>query len=122
VEGQHDDLEGRLVDGAQQHLVRGIARAGLGDGEVAQLALLLLAQQGGDELGDGVVVLRGRQAVQVEDVDVVGAEAAQRGSRLATMASADLGAPAAVTWILVEMTTLSRGRPLMASPTISSVP
>ena len=80
VEGQHHHLEGRLV--AQrplQHLVRRIARAGLGDGEVAQLALLLLAQQGRHELGDGVVVLRRRQPVQVEQVDVVGAEPAQRG-------------------------------------------
>ena len=59
--------------------VRRIARAGLGYGEVAQLALLLLAQQGRHELGDRVVVLRRRQPVQVEEINVVGAEPAQRG-------------------------------------------
>jgi hypothetical protein len=44
-----------------QHLMRGVARAGFRHGQVAQLALLLLAQQGRYELGDDVVVLRRRQ-------------------------------------------------------------
>ncbi len=79
VEGQHEHLPDRLLHGALQHDVLGIARGGLGDGEMAQLALLLLAQEGGDDLRHGPVVELGPQPVQVEDVDMVGVESAQRG-------------------------------------------
>src|SRR6185503_16798098 len=78
AEAQHEHFPDALLHRASEHGVLGVARAGLGHREVAELALLLLAQQPRHDLRHGLVVGRRPQPVQVEDVDVVGVELAQR--------------------------------------------
>jgi hypothetical protein len=58
--------------------VLGIVRCRLGDGKVTELALGLLLQQGRRDDGVRVLVGAGRHPVQLIDVDVVGAELAER--------------------------------------------
>ena len=67
-----------LLGGALQHAVLGILGRGLGDAEMAELAPRLLFQQcRRDYLACLLVCLR-HYTVQLEDIDIVGAEAAQR--------------------------------------------
>ena len=65
------------ADGALQHRVPAIARPGLGDAEMPQLALLVPSHSAGKRYR-AMVVGRRRNAVQLEDIDIVGAELAQR--------------------------------------------
>ena len=67
-----------VAAGARDHLVIGVARRGLGDAEVAQLPLLLFAQQGRRDDVERVVVAGRRHPVQLVDVDVVGGELLER--------------------------------------------
>src|SRR5207302_1662284 len=71
--GRVDDAAGAaLVDQKTERV--GAARRGLGDAEPAELALLPFAQQGRRQRLERVVVGARRDAVQLIDVDVVGAE------------------------------------------------
>jgi len=63
-----------VARGMPGHLVLGVARRGLGDAEMAEFALLLLAQQHRRDDLERVVVAAGRHPVQLVDVDVIGAE------------------------------------------------
>ena len=74
VKGDHRDVPHAVAAGALDHSVLGIAGRGLGDAEMAELALLLLAQQRRRERLDRMVVGARGDAVQLVDVDVIGAE------------------------------------------------
>ncbi len=78
VERQHHDLPAIVPYRPLQHLVRRIIRRGFGDTEVADLALGLLVQQRRHELLHGVVVGCGRHAVELEQIDMIGTQGAQR--------------------------------------------
>ena len=77
VKADHDDLPDTVGDRACDHPVLGIVRCGLGDAEMAELALFLLPQQHRHQDVAGVVVGGGRHTMQLVDVDVVGIELAQ---------------------------------------------
>ena len=74
--------------GALQHLVLGVVGGGLGDAEMAELPLRLLLQEGGCDHLARLLISLGCHTVQLEDVDVVGTEPAQRAWRLVTARAA----------------------------------
>ena len=78
VEPEHDDVPQAVLDRALQHLVLGVAGAGLGDAEMADLALGLFPQQRRRDLVAGPVVSLRRNAVQLENVDAIDAEQPER--------------------------------------------
>ena len=63
---------------ARQHAVRG-RRRGFGDADMAQPAGVAFPQQRGQDDIAAARVVRGRHAVQLEDIDVIGAQPPQRG-------------------------------------------
>ncbi len=84
VKGDHRDIPHAVAAGALRHRVLGVAGRGLGDAEMAELALLLLAQQRRREHMERMVVSARGDAVQLVDIDVIGAELpamSGRGSR-----------------------------------------
>src|SRR5271165_212667 len=78
VKPDHRDVPRAVGNGKLQHLVLGVVRCRLGDGEVTELALGLLLQQGRRDDAARVLVGAGCDTVQLIDVDDVGGELAQR--------------------------------------------
>ena len=88
VKADHDDIPDAVGDGAFQHLMLEIAAPVFGDADEADFPFVAQVLHKGRNLAQVIVVLRGAQAVQVIDIDIVGAEAAQA----VVQASAQLGA------------------------------
>ena len=78
VEREHHHLPAVVLHRALQHQMLGVVGRGLGDAEVAKLALGLLALQRRHQLLHRVVVGGGRHAVELEQVHIVGAQRTQR--------------------------------------------
>ena len=78
VERHHRDVPDPVGDGAQQHLVFEIVGRGLGDAEEAELSPFLLLQQRRCDHVAHIVVAGGRHGVELEHIDAVDAEFAQR--------------------------------------------
>ena len=75
---QHHHVPAVVPHSALRHALVAVVHRVLGDAEEAELALVALAQQRGHDLLDCMIVVAGRQAVDVEHVDAVDAEGAQR--------------------------------------------
>ena len=79
IEADHRHVELTVVSSAGQHRVCRVVSEALGDAEEADLAGGARALQSRQQRLDTVVVLRGQNAVQVEHIDAVGAQAPQAG-------------------------------------------
>ena len=79
VESEHHRVPMIVLDGAAEHLRAMVAARPLGEAEEADFTLLLFAPDRRQNGLDGVVVVSGLDPVELEDVDMVGAQQAERG-------------------------------------------
>ena len=76
MERHHHRVPHLVLDRPLQHPVFGVLRSGLGDAEMAELSFGFLLQKRRRDHVARLLVSFGQDAVQLEDVDVVGAEPA----------------------------------------------
>ena len=118
----HDRVPDPILRRSVQNLVLGIMGRRLGNANVTDLALCLLAQQHRRQVVQCMVISIGRNTVQLVYIYVIGIDSAQDSSRLATIPSGVECGLLKLNGAFVLITRSSRRTDLIAFPSTASVP